>query len=208
MLARTHQAQQHAHIPDRAPLYGEADGLGACLQTPIANTRSPGTTKEGLVGHATNWLHNLPTTWLCARTCVVDEVRVVGVRRDNGDQVGARHVQLRQLEEGGAAAAVVLPQEPLQVLEAHCAQGCAGAQGFVGGRKTRWHACTTEPTAVVVCTQHDTGHTSAQGAHIVTCINIAMTVMQRRGVTSAYGILVNGYCTWQRRAGSRLWLYS
>ncbi len=92
------------------PLHGRADDLAACngLTCPAPDDR-----KHRIVGHATNWPHNLPSTWRCARTCVVDEVDVVGVRRDDGHQVGARDVQLRQLEEGGPAAAVVLPQEPL-----------------------------------------------------------------------------------------------
>ena len=44
----------------------------------------------------------------------------MGVGGDDGHEVGACNVQLRQLEEGRPAVAVVLPEEPLQVLEARC----------------------------------------------------------------------------------------
>ena len=74
------------------------------------------------------------------RTRTVDEVDIVGVRRDDGHQVGAGHVQLRQLEEGGAAAPVVLPKEALQVLEAHCANGSRWGSDLCAACGTHRHA--------------------------------------------------------------------
>ena len=55
------------------------------------------------------------------RTCVVDEVRVTRVGDDDGNEVGLGHIELAQLEEGGALLPVVVAQEALQVLQACCA---------------------------------------------------------------------------------------
>jgi len=122
----------------------------------------------------------------------------VGVCRDDGHQVGARDVQLRQLEEGRPAAPVVLPQEPLQVLEAHCAQ-----EPDWGSEFRRWqlgHAIRRarhiQPTCG--CQSSMTRNcASAQGVHNGPC---ACSEKSNEGHASDAAARIHSSCDRQRRA--------